>query len=283
MISPQDAFQSVVTSCSPLPPREMPLAEAVGLRLREDIRTDRDYPPFPRATMDGFAVRLADAGKDVPIAGELQAGFEWTKSWLEGTCLEIMTGAACPPDVEAVVAKEYARCDGDKIVLPLEITRGMNIAPQGSECRAGKIVLSSGQTLTPMAIAVAAAVGRTHVWANPQPRLAIIITGEELAHESEILPGAKIHDSNGPMLVAMARSTGLPTPKIVRVRDKETEIYSVLERFADCDIIVLSGGVSAGNYDLVPRVVQDWGGEASFIMCGKSPANHCFSRGGKSN
>ena len=168
--------------------------------------------------MDGFAVRLADAGKSVPVAGELPAGFEWTKPWPDGTCLEIMTGAACPPGVEAVVPKEHVRREGDKIVLPLEITQGMNIAPQGSECRAGRIVLYAGQTLTPLAIAVAAAVGRTQVRVIPRPSLAILVTGEELTRESEIPQGAKIHDSNGPMLAALARAAGLPTPEFVRVR-----------------------------------------------------------------
>lgn len=276
MISPQDAFQSVLEACSALSPHQTPLAEAVGLQLAEDIAADRDFPPFPRATMDGFALRLADAGHSVQVAGELPAGFEWTKSWPKGTCLEIMTGAACPSDVEAVVPKELVRREGDKIVVPPEITQGMNIAPQASECRSGKIVLTAGQTLTPLAIAVAAAVGRTQVRVVPKPRLAILVTGEELSFENEIAQGAKIHDSNGPMLVALTRAAGLHTPELVRLSDKKAEIFAALERFADCDILLLSGGVSAGNYDLVPGVVQSWGGEAIFHYVRQKPGKPLF-------
>jgi molybdopterin molybdotransferase len=276
MILPQDAFQSVVAACLRLPAREMGLDEVTGLQLAEDIAADSDFPPFRRATMDGFAVRLADAGKALPIAGEIPAGVEWSESWPEETCLEIMTGAACPPDVEAVVPKEQVRREGDKIVLPVEIAAGANIAPQASECPAGKIVLSAGQTLTPLTVAVAAAVGRTRVRAIPRPSMAIVITGEELSGENEMPQGAKIRDSNGPMLAALARTAGLIAVELVRVRDKQAEIFRALERFAKCDVLVLSGGVSAGKYDLGPRVVQDWGGEAIFHHVMQKPGKPLF-------
>jgi molybdopterin molybdotransferase len=254
----------------------MPLCEAAGLLLAENIVADWDFPPFPRAMMDGFAVRLADAGKSVPVAGELPAGFQWTRSWPDGTCIEIMTGAACPPGVEAVVPKERAGREGDEIVLPLEIAPGEHIAPQGSECRCGRSVLCAGQSLSPLAIATAAATGRRQVWAIPRPSLASIVTGEELAGENEIPQGAKIHDSNGPMLSALAREACLPTPEVFRVRDNQSEIFHLLESFADYDLIVISGGVSAGNYDLAPRVVQDWGGEALFHYVQQKPGKPLF-------
>jgi molybdopterin molybdotransferase len=276
MISPQDAFQCVVEACTGLSSRQTPLAEAVGLQLMEDIAADRDFPPFHRAMMDGFAVRLTDAGKTLPVAGEIPAGFEWTRSWPQGTCLEIMTGAACPPGVEAVVPKEHVEREGDRIVLPQQIAPGENIVSQGKECMAGRIVLSTGQTLTPLAIAVAAAVGRTQVRAIPRPRLAIVVTGEELAHESEITQGANIHDSNGPMLVALARASGLTAAELVCVGDKQEAISGALERFADWDLVVLSGGVSAGNYDLVPCTVQSWGGKTLFHYVRQKPGKPLF-------
>lgn len=271
MISPQEAFQSVVTACMPLLSRGLSLDKAVGLQLAEDISADCDYPAFNRAMMDGFAVRMADAGKSLPIVGEIPAGLEWTRPWPKGTCLEIMTGAACPPGVEAVVPKEQVQREGNTIVLPHEIAMGANITLRGSECRAGKKILSFGQSITPLAIAVAAAVGRTHLMAIPRPRLAILVTGEELASENEVPCGSKIHDSNGPMLVALTLAMGLPSPELVRAGDSEKAILSALERFDNFDIIVLSGGVSAGNYDFAPRVIQKWGGETLFHCVRQKP------------
>jgi molybdopterin molybdotransferase len=276
MILPDEAFRHVIAACCPLPAKEMSLGEAAGLRLAEDISADRDFPPFNRATMDGFAVRVAEAGKSVPVAGEIPAGVEWAGSWSEGTCLEIMTGAACPAGVEAVVQKEDVRREGDMIVLPVGIKLGANIARQGSECRSGRIVLSAGQTITPLAVAVAAAVGRTRVRVIPRPSLAIIVTGEELMSEGEVPRGAKIRDSNGPMLAALAKEADLHNVEIVHARDNRPEIFDALEKFTAVDILLLSGGVSAGKYDLGPGVVQEWGGEAILHRVMQKPGKPLF-------
>ena len=112
MITPDEALDCVIRTAVSLPPQSYSLQKACGLVLAEDVVADRDYPPFPRSMMDGFAVRLADAGKAVPVAGEIPAGASWHAALVDGRCLAILTGAPCPPGTEAVVPKEQVRAAG---------------------------------------------------------------------------------------------------------------------------------------------------------------------------
>ena len=165
MIDPDEAFRMVVDAAVARPTCSVPLSEACGLELAQSIHADRNYPPFDRAMMDGYAVSVADAGRTIPVAGEVAAGQESTASVAEGRCVEIMTGAACPPGTEAVVPKEHIRREGDRVTgdrvtgdrvtLPGRIEFGQHIAPQGSECAAGRRVLRCGQTLSPLAMSTA--------------------------------------------------------------------------------------------------------------------------------
>ena len=179
-ISPEEALDAVIRSSSLCPPRAFSLADAGGLVLAEAMLADRDYPPFPRAMMDGFAVRIADAGRTVPVVGEIPAGCFWQTALLPDQCWEIFTGAVCPPGTEAVVKKEDVDRLGDQIRLPAAIAAGQHIAPQGSECRAGQPVLAAGDIVTPLAVGAMASFGVTSIKAIPRPRLGIITTGSEL-------------------------------------------------------------------------------------------------------
>ncbi len=140
MISPDEALTLVVQAASPCSPQSACLAKARGLCLAEPIYADRDYPPFPRAMMDGFAVRLADAGQIVSVVGEIPAGRVWNNELVPGQCLEILTGAPCPPAAEAVVKKENVDRRGNQVRLPEVIEPGQHIARQGSECQKGRQV-----------------------------------------------------------------------------------------------------------------------------------------------
>ena len=222
---------------------------------------------FP-AQRDGFAVRVADSGRTLPIAGLLPAGSVWAGELAAGQCLEIMTGAPCPPGVEAVVAKEDAVRQADAVSLPTEIRHNQNVAAAGSECRAGQWVMSPGDLVTPMAIGVLAAFSRATVRVIPRPRLGIITTGAELA-AGPPRPG-QIRDSNGPMLEAMARAEGLEPQPTAHAADQTEAILAAL-RTADCDIVVLTGGVSVGALDLVPQALADYGAETVFHGVNQTP------------
>jgi molybdopterin molybdotransferase len=275
MIDPQQALALVLQVAARRPPRRVPLAAAAGLMLAQSVRADRDYPPFPRATMDGFAVCTADAGRTVKVVGEVAAGQDVKIEVAPGHCLEIMTGAPCPPGTEAVVKKEETSRDGDWVVLPARISSGENIAPRGSECEAGRLVLESGQTITPLAVAVLASFGLESVEVFPRPSLAIVTTGAELIPPGRppgrpLGPG-QIRDSNGPMLRAMAHELGIEQPALLHAEDRLEAILQALDRAAAKDLVLLTGGVSAGKYDLVPDALESHDAECIFHKVAQKP------------
>ena len=271
MIDPQEALGFVLQFAARLPPRRLSLAAAGDLRLVESVRADRDYPPFPRATMDGYAVRADDAGRTVDVVGEVAAGQDVKTEVTAGHCLEIMTGAPCPPGTEAVVKKEQTSRDGDRVALPGTISMGQNIVPRGSECEAGREVFGSGHRLTPISAAVLASFGLESVEVVPRPSLAIITTGAELIPPGRSPGPAQIRDSNGPMLQAMACQMGIERPPHLHADDRLESILQALEEAAAADIVLLSGGVSAGKYDLVPDALESYAAQRIFHRVAQKP------------
>jgi molybdopterin molybdotransferase len=271
MLSPEDALQSVLDAAEPLPAQPVCPDDACGLLLAEDVCADRDYPSFRRAMMDGYAVRTSDAGKTVAIAGEIAAGQASDLEVRQGTCVAIMTGAVCPAGTEAVVQKEHVRREGNRVQLPEPIAPGNHIAPVGSECEAARVVLHSGDAITPLAVAVMASFGVEMVRVKPRPAMAVITTGAELIPTGQKPQIHQIRDSNGPMLAAMARQIGLEQPLRLHVDDRLEAILSALEQSADRDVVLLTGGVSAGDYDLVPEALERFGAETLFHKVKQKP------------
>jgi molybdopterin molybdotransferase len=271
MISPDEALDLVIRTASPLPSRHVRLEHACGLVLAEDIAADRDYPPFPRSMMDGFAVRLADAGKTVPIVGEAPAGSVWQGELVAGQCLEILTGAPCPSGVEAVVPKEDAERTADVVKLPDALLPRQNIAPQGSDCRQGQQVLATGQVVSSMAVGTLASFGRVSVRVRPRPSLAIITTGEELAPLRQSPRPGQIRNSNGPMLAAMAGELGLEPPRELSAADRLDATMQAIEQCSTDNLVVFSGGVSVGKYDFVPAALAEIGAETIFRGVNQKP------------
>ena len=259
MISPDQALEVVRANAALSRLVEVPLEQAAGLVLAGDVHADRDFPPFARAMMDGFAARVSDAGLTPELVGEVAAGQSPTVEVGHGRCVSVMTGAPCPPNTEVVVPVEQATLEDGRVKLPEALTLGKHIAPRGCECPAGTLVLPRGQRITPLSTAVLAAVGCTVVPVHRPPRLAIISTGSELcpAHQA---PGEfQIRDTNSPMLAAQARAAGLELSKVTGAADTPASLSSALEQAADADIVMLSGGVSMGRYDLVPGALREHG------------------------
>jgi len=271
MIDPDEALRLVLEAAGPPEAAEVPLDTAGGHCLAEEVRADRDYPPFPRAMMDGYAVRVADAGSTVEVIGEVAAGQEPGIPVTEGRCLEIMTGAACPSGTEAVVEKEAVRRDGTRVRLPPSIQAGAHIAAIGSECPAGAAVLSPGQPITPLTVAVLASFGRRTVSVFRRPSMAIVTTGAELALPDCDPQPAQIRNSNGPMLAAMAGQIGIDRPLCLHAEDRVKAIADAIGRAGRHELIVISGGVSAGAYDLVPQAVEAVGAEIVFHKVAQKP------------
>jgi len=271
-----EALSRVLEAARPLPARPVPLAEAEGCILAQEIRSDRDGPPFNRAMMDGFAVRLADGGRTLPVSGEVAAGSAPEGPLVDGAPVRIMTGAPCPEGAEAVVpVEEVEEADG-RVTLPPDIRSGRHIAPRGSDRRTGDLLLSPGDTMTPLAVAVAASTGNAVVTVIPRPTVAVVSTGNELSPvESDPGPHG-IRDSNRPMMGALARGAGLHLAASLHAGDTERELELAFHQALEADLVIVSGGVSAGKYDLVPDTAQRCGVTPLFHKVWQKPGKPLF-------
>ncbi len=243
------------------------LAEAYGRVLAEPLLADRDQPPFPRATRDGFAARAEDWRRGpLTVVGLLRAGEAWVRPGLApGTCVEIMTGAPVPPGADSVAMVEHVRRDEDAVALERALAPGENVVPRGAEARAGALLLPAGTRLNAHGIAAAAACGaaRLPVWAKP--RVAILSTGDELvAIDATPLPH-QIRNSNTHSLAAQVRALGGEPYMLAPCADEPHALAAALKQAAACcDLLLISGGVSMGKYDLVEPALFTLGGRFHF-------------------
>ena len=221
MLTPDQALQTILERCQSLAPRRVPLAQAVGRHLAEIAHADRDYPPFDRAMMDGYAVHPADAGPqtEFQVVGQLAAGEVGVAEIRPGECVEIMTGAACPPGTRAVIPFEVTSREGTTLRVMESWKPQQNMALRGSECVAQSILRQPGDLVTPLCTAVLASIGKTDVCVVPAPQIAILTTGGELVADGEQLGPAQIRDSNGPMVAAMCAVAGVPPARVAHVLD----------------------------------------------------------------
>jgi len=240
--------------------------DALGFVLAEEVRTDREYPPFHRSTRDGYAVRSAEvsAGATVRCVAEIKAGDSVTDPLAPGTCVQIMTGAAVPDGSDAVVMIEHTNRDGDSVRFERPAQPGQNIVPRGSEAKRGETILSSGMRLGYAELALAAQVGATQLRCASMPRVAILSTGDEvIAIDRE--PGAfQIRNSNSVSIAAQVRLAGGEPVLLGNAADRIDDLREKISRGLRQDVLVLSGGVSMGKYDLVETVLNDLGAQFYF-------------------
>jgi molybdopterin molybdotransferase len=258
---PVDAALDIVLKHTPsLGAEEVPLTEALGRVLAEDVSTDSDLPPFDRSAMDGYAVRAADVAQApvvLDVAGQIRAG-QWPDHPLPpGQAVQVMTGAPVPAGATAVQPVEKTRAiDGGRRVEILEpVPTGAHIARQGAEGHAGDEVLGRGCVLDPASVAVLAAVGKGRVLVGRRPTVSVLVTGDELVDVWDAPTRGRIRNSNGYALMAQARWAGADARSLGVVPDQAPLIaQAVREGFAS-DVLVISGGVSEGAFDLVEEVL----------------------------
>ena len=244
----------------------LPVSQAIGYVLAQEIRTDREYPAFNRSTRDGYAVRAGEAaqGASLRCVGEIKAGD--TVSWplVPGTCVQIMTGAAVPPGADAVVMIEFTRRTNDTITFGRATQPFQNIVPQGSEARAGEVALPPGLRLGYAELAVAAQVGAVNLLCHKKPRVAILSTGDEVVPITETPGPFHIRNSNIVSLAAQTQLAGGEPAPLGNALDRVNDLSAKIELGLAEDILVLSGGVSVGKYDLVESVLKGMGAEFFF-------------------
>jgi molybdopterin molybdotransferase len=240
--------------------------DALGFVLAEEVKTEREYPPFHRSTRDGYAVRAAEAsaGATLRCVTEIKAGDTVTHSLVAGTCVQIMTGAGVPDGADAVVMIEHTGRDGDSVRFERAAQPGQNIVPRGSEAPRGETILSPGMRLGYAELALAAQVGVTQLCCGIKPRVAILSTGDEVVSIDQ-QPGAfQIRNSNSVSLAAQVRLAGGEPVLLGNAADRADDLRTKIERGLKEDALVLSGGVSMGKYDLVETVLKELGAEFYF-------------------
>jgi molybdopterin molybdotransferase len=240
--------------------------DALGFVLAEEVKTDREYPPFDRSTRDGYAVRAAEVAPAATLqcVAEIKAGDTVTQPLATGTCVQIMTGAAVPSGADAVVMIEHTNRDGDSVRFERAAQPGQNIVPRGSEAKRGEIILSPGMRLGYAELALAAQVGATQLRCANKPRIAILSTGDEVVSIDQD-PGAfQIRNSNSVSLAAQVRLAGGEPILLGNAADRIDDLREKISRGLREDVLVLSGGVSMGKYDLVETVLKDLGAEFYF-------------------
>jgi molybdopterin molybdotransferase len=260
LLTPQQAWSSILTHTTCLPATEVSADEALGHVLAEPLLADRDMPPANRSARDGFAVRAADLLRipvTLPIVGEVAAGSPAAPVVTEGTCACIFTGANLPPGADTVVQVEDTRSAGaGEVTFVRAEPAGANIMRQGENARAGRDLVAAGSVLGSLQIAIAAATGRTRLRVFRRPRVAIIATGRELLPPEAEMGAHQERDANGPMLAAAFRAAGISVASACRVSDDLDAVIAALRQgLASADAVVLSGGVSVGAYDFVPTAI----------------------------
>jgi len=268
MISVEEALARILAEIKALPVTQIPLPEALGLVLAQDIVVQEDIPPFANSAMDGFALLSSDSrprdGKPprLRITGEVAAGYVADHAVEEGAAMRIMTGAPVPPGADTVIQVELTRTEGPRsewVEIMEAVPPGNNIRPAGEDMHRGQTILLQGSEIGPWEIGVLATLGWASVPATRRPHVAILGTGDEVIDVDQPLRPGKIRNSNSYLLEAAVRRAGAVPHRLGVAQDT---IESLREKFTQAiqhDLIITSGGVSVGDFDLVKNIMAEQG------------------------
>jgi molybdopterin molybdotransferase len=260
------------STLKPIGTESVPLLEARGRVLGQSILADRDFPPFARATRDGYAVcspDFAHVPASLQVIGEIRAGSPPENlggPLRAGLAVSIMTGAPLPPGADAVVMVEYTSTSENTVTVERGVSSGENVVARGAEAKAGERLLEQGRLLNEAEIAILASVGNSQVLVTRKPRIAILATGDELVDISAVPGPFRIRNSNSYSLAAQVAAAGGRAIILPCARDNASELRDAIARGLAEDLLLLAGGVSAGKYDLVEAAFQEF--EAEFLFTG---------------
>ncbi len=269
----EDARRVVEEHASHLSPGAseiLALLQAAGRVLAEPITADRDIPPFPRSTRDGYAVRAADLAMlpaKLNVIGEIKAGpTQIPRTLNRGEAFSIMTGAPVPQGADAVVMVEYASLHGDCVEITRGAAKSENIVAQGAEAKRGALLLNRSTRLNEAGIALAASVGKSHLHVFARPRVAVLTTGDEIiAVDAEPGP-TQIRNSNSYSLAVQIQQAGGEPVLLPIAPDEPRRLRQLIEEGLQSDLLIMTGGVSMGRYDLVEQVLAEM--QAEFFFTG---------------
>jgi molybdopterin molybdotransferase len=274
MLTPAQAETLIEQHLMCMPIESLPLTQAAGAVLRENIYAERDQPPFDRVAMDGFAIASKHNGTGRLRVTSMQAAGDPPHELGDAeTCIEIMTGAMLPRGCDAVVPVEQTQRTGDVVEIGRKpVAAWQNVHRRGTDCAQGALLVAAGTRLAAPEVAIAAGAGMARVRVSAQPMIVVISTGNELIEPGEVIAPHQIRRSNAYGITAALRQNGFTRVADDHVRDEEAEISARLDfHLRTHDVLILSGGVSMGKLDLVPRVLEKLGVQLVFHHVAQRP------------
>lgn len=287
MITLKEAFEIVLRHAPRLETERVDFLRARGRVLAEDVASDHDMPPFPRSSVDGYAVRAEDLGTlpaRLQVVGNIPAGTYPEFMLAAGQAAKIMTGAPVPEGADAVqmIERTRALAQTHEVEMLEAIARGANVSPRGSEAKVGQVVAPAGSFISPPMIGLLAAVGKSEVVVYRAPTVGLIATGDELIEIDEKPRGAQIRNSNSYALFAQIESAHAVPHLLGIARDQKSRLRELIQRGLQYDVLLLTGGVSMGDLDLVEDVFAEFGFEIFFNKVAVKPGKPVvFARTGR--
>ena len=280
MISVNEAVELILKKVSPLTGEEVPLLEANGRVLFENVRAQRSVPPFANSAMDGFAVRWQDVKGTTTarpvvlrVLDEVRAGYVAKHSVQKGTAIKIMTGAVIPRGADTIVRVEYTESVHGKVRISKVDGRGSHVRGAGEDVQIGRTILQKGKRLGPADIGLMASVGKSKVQVYRRPSVGLIATGDELLEVGDPPRPGKIVNSNSYTLFSAVQETGAIPMSLGIVRDKRKSLAASFKKALRYDVVMTSGGVSVGDYDFVKEALGDVGVRMQFWRVAQKPGH----------
>ena len=277
MVSIEEALKAVVVNTEKISSEiKLPVEISCNAILSRDVISSINMPPFRQSAMDGYAVHLQE-DLTYTLIGEVKAGDSHQLDLKQGEALRIFTGAPVPDAANAIVIQEEVVKKGDKVIAQNDLRKEQNIRPLGEQIRKGEIALKKGSKLTPAAIGYLCSLGVKEVSVYKDPAIAIVTTGNELVEAGEPLGYGKIYESNSAMLKSALLSLGFGAISIHKVKDNYEDTHKKLkELITKNDLVIISGGISVGDYDFVGKSLEELDIEQIFYKVNQKPGKPLF-------
>lgn len=258
MITVNEANALIYNNVTRLTPEKRPISKAGGHTLAQDIYAPTDIPAFHQSSMDGYALKYDDKDRQLSVSGELAAGTSRMLTIHSGECARIYTGAPLPEGADTVVMQEKITVlNGKIIVQDPKLTPGANTREKGAEIRTGAVAMEKGNYLSPAAIGFLAGIGIAELLVYPEPTVSIIVTGSELQKPGRVLQFGQVYESNSYSLSAALNKEGISDPEVLEADDELEIITQMLKKaLIKSDVVLLTGGVSSGDYDFVMEAAR---------------------------
>lgn len=278
MISVTAAKEIISAQIVPLTPLTLPLADAAGLTLAADVYASTDIPGYEQSSMDGYAIVFANKNASLKVTGEMPAGTNALINIGQQEAVRIFTGAPLPAGADTVVMQEKVSIDkGILTVLDDQLQQGSNVRRKGAEVTAGALAIQQGSFLSPAAIGFLAGIGQTEVAVYPTPSISIIVTGNELQDPGQPLGFGQVYQSNSYMLQAALRTAGITNVQVIKAADDKNTLQQILAAaLQQSDVVLLTGGVSVGDYDFVVSAATGCGVQQHFHKVKQKPGKPLY-------